>query len=241
MAFQNANAIDVSGGTIDGTAIGNTTPSSGKFTSAYDSGAVPTLPNQLVNLAFVQSLVQSMFFTGMTVGFMDLLANVEPGWIPWVDGSIGNIGSGASILQSPAAETLFTKLWNASASVPTNCPVLPARGASAAADWTANCTIALPRGNGCVVGILGAAALSPTTSARNFGDALGEETHQLTIAEMPAHSHDITYFSTSGGEAAPRIGQPPQAPSSFPTSNTGGDAPHNTMQPTTFIAWVVKL
>src|SRR5687767_7668963 len=70
------------------------------------------------------------------------------------------------------------------------------------------------------------------TSARNIADSFGEENHQLTVNELASHSHDVTYYSTSGGEAAPRIGQPPQAGSTYPTQNTGGDQPHNNIQPT---------
>jgi len=37
MAYQNANAVAITGGSIDGTTIGATTPSTGKFTSLTDS------------------------------------------------------------------------------------------------------------------------------------------------------------------------------------------------------------
>jgi hypothetical protein len=40
MAVQNANAVAITGGTIDGTPIGNTTRSTGKFTSGSFSGTL---------------------------------------------------------------------------------------------------------------------------------------------------------------------------------------------------------
>lgn len=74
---------------------------------------------------------------------------------------------------------------------------------------------------------------------RDLGQLLGEETHRLTTAEMPIHTHTYRELNTaiggrlSGGNAFPHVDP-------TPTSAAGGDAPHNTMQPSVVLNYVVK-
>jgi len=56
----------------------------------------------------------------------------------------------------------------------------------------------LPDVRGRVLGGIGDGLGSLTT--RNLGDAIGEETHTLTVAEMPSHQHSGT-TSTNGSHA----------------------------------------
>lgn len=68
-------------------------------------------------------------------------------------------------------------------------------------------------------------------SARVLGDSFGEETHTLSQAEMPSHSH------TTGNSLLLGTSVPPPfdalGPNPFPavTGNTGGSGAHNNMQP----------
>jgi hypothetical protein len=64
--------------------------------------------------------------------------------------TIGAASSGATELADPTAQALFNYLWNKDASL----IVTPSRGASSAADWTANKQIALPDWRGYALGAL---------------------------------------------------------------------------------------
>lgn len=70
------------------------------------------------------------------------------------------------------------------------------------------------------------------------GDEEGEENHTLSIAEMPAHNHGLSYgiYSTGFNPAA--------SPGGFgtgTTTNTGNGAPHNNMPPYFALAYIIKL
>jgi len=75
------------------------------------------------------------------------------------------------------------------------------------------------------------AGTGPGLSPRAVGDVLGEETHQLTVAELASHTH------TTGNSIIDATATPPPldvlGPNPIPanTGSTGGDAPHNNMQP----------
>jgi hypothetical protein len=63
MSTQNANSVAITGGTINGTPIGGTTPAAGTFTSAtLTSGTIATTPansTDIVNKSYVDTLVAS--------------------------------------------------------------------------------------------------------------------------------------------------------------------------------------
>ena len=100
--------------------------------------------------------------------------------------------------------------------------------------------------------VIGAGTGSGLTP-RSVGDILGEENHQLIVAELPAHSHtntphahsEIIAVSTliNGGVEAPASAAFPSASttglSSVSIDNTGGDDPHNNMQPSLALKYCV--
>lgn len=63
----------------------------------------------------------------------------------------------------------------------------------------------------------------------------GEKTHTLTVDEIPSHSHDIGWSNTTNLIVSGQQGIPGQAPNnrvdSWKTFSTGGNQPHNNMQP----------
>jgi microcystin-dependent protein len=76
-------------------------------------------------------------------------------------------------------------------------------------------------------------------SNRVYGTPLGEEMHQLTIAEMPSHSHTGTsivatsgtnFYGAGNGNTGSNITIPAQ----------GGNQPHNTMQPSLVTNYIIK-
>jgi microcystin-dependent protein len=69
----------------------------------------------------------------------------------------------------------------------------------------------------------------------------GEETHIITIPEMPAHGHPIprdVHSLTPGSVPYSLLGGPTL---DFSTSSIGGNGAHENVQPTVFVPYIVKL
>lgn len=186
----------------------------------------------------------SSFTTGDTK--LTLKTSADTGWVMADDGTIGNASSGASNRANADTEDLFTLLWNNISN--TYAAVSGGRGASAAADFAANKTIALPKALGRALAVAGAGA---SLTSRALGETLGAETHTLTESEMPAHTHETGYASQSTNPPSHGVGS--TTDSHRPGLNTdlragnpltdsaGGGAAHNNMQPTTFLNAMIKL
>jgi len=103
-------------------------------------------------------------------------------------------------------------------------------------------TFNLPDARGRVLGGIGTGRNntdSANLTARALGAKVGHETHTLTVAEIPAHTHivgsipngtqDIAAFGTSGITAADEVR------TTVESEPTGSSGAHNNMQPTLFI------
>lgn len=192
-------------------------------------------------------------------------ASADPGWVLMMDGNIGNAASGGTARANADCAALFSLLWTNVSN--TYCPVSGGRGGSAASDFAANKTIQLPQVAGRVVG--GAGAGSGLT-ARSLGQTVGEENHVLTVQELAAHNHTINDpdhfhagsalcgasdpgapFDQAPGHATSNCdfnGGPftsntstDSQPTNITINNTGNNNGHNTMQPTMFSNWMIKL
>lgn len=92
-------------------------------------------------------------------------------------------------------------------------------------------------------------------TVRNLGDAVGAETHTLTVPEMPTHNHGITdpghthtgdkyngqtqstdnaFGTESAADNVINTGSVNSATTGITINNTGDSQAHNNMQPTVF-------
>ena len=123
------------------------------------------------------------------------------GWVKMNAQTIGSAASGASGRASVDTQNLFVYLWNNCPNV--HCPVSSGRGVNALADFNANKTIQLPDWRGRIpvglddMGNIAAGAFTGVPfaggdTATTPGALGGENTHTLTAAEIPPHTHAIT-------------------------------------------------
>lgn len=187
---------------------------------------------------------------GFTTGDVKLTlkTTADTGWVLMNDGTIGNASSGGTTRANADTESLFTLLWNNTADA--QCAVSTGRGASAAADFAANKTIALPKALGRALACYGAGS---GLTSRALALATGEETHTLTEAELPTitptgttTAENISSFIADQDVAAGLGPGPDDVPSAFTTgaitiNSFGSDDPHNNMQPTLFLNVMIKL
>ena len=80
-----------------------------------------------------------------------------------------------------------------------------------------------------------------------IGKKLGEETHTLTVQELAEHNHNLAYLYdlTKGYKnafiPATTVENPTNYTSDIKTiQNTGGNQPHNNIQPTEVDNWIIK-
>jgi microcystin-dependent protein len=71
-----------------------------------------------------------------------------------------------------------------------------------------------------------------------LGDTGGAETHTLTTAQMPSHTHSTTGSSNGGAGYYLLDGADNGAPQN--TGSAGGDGAHNNVQPTIILNYIIK-
>ncbi len=186
---------------------------------------------------------------GVPIPFMGNVAACPANYL-FVNGkTIGNALSGGTALASADAETLFTLWWNATTN--TEAPVSTGRGANAGADFAAGKTITLLDLKGRVVA--GHDSMGGTASANRLtvagggvdGDILGTvggvESHVLTTAQMPSHTHGGTggysFIGDGGGTWDTGGGGGGNVISITPT---GGDLAHPNVQPVAVLPMIVR-
>lgn len=183
----------------------------------------------------------------------------EPaGWLFMNGKTIGNAASGATARANADAEALFTHCWNEEPTntilvIQTSSGAPTTRGASAAADFAANKRMPLPDPEGCAFAVadnmgggptarLGFGANGGFSGAATLGRVGGEKNHQLTVVEMPSHTH-VPILSPNGlgssGDPAASGGGGPIVGNA--TTSAGGDVAHNNVQPTFVINAFIKL
>lgn len=84
---------------------------------------------------------------------------------------------------------------------------------------------------------------STDTDFNTLGKTSGEKTHTLTVDEMPSHTHELIVDKQQGGVNAalqPTWGTAYSSTDSGSISNTGGDQPHNNLQPYLVTNFIIK-
>jgi microcystin-dependent protein len=130
---------------------------------------------------------------------LTIKTTADSGWVLMDDTTIGSSASGASGRANDDTEALYTLLWNNT--VNADCAVSTGRGASAAADFAANKTIALPKTLGRALAVYGSGS---GLTARAMAAVFGAETHALSADENGTHTHvqdAHTHTQTAHGHA----------------------------------------
>lgn len=161
-------------------------------------------------------------------------SSAPSGWIAADDGSIGNVGSGATTRANQDTFFLFKTLWDTVSN--TYAPVSSGRGSDAVSDFVAGKTLTLPLSRGRLRGSVGAGA---ALTSRAIGESLGSET--ISIAAMPAHTHGISLFGANGGQVQMIWGGNNSTPETLQTQSTGSGAADGNMPPSAFRYVYIKL
>lgn len=163
--------------------LGRLTAGVGAFEELTTTALVIAALNSATGIDFLNNLGVGGFKTGDVKFSIDPTA--ETGWLAYNgEGTIGKAGSGATILASATAQTLYELIYNNITDA--FCPVSGGRSGNATNDFNAGKTIGMPRFSGRT--IIGAGTGSGLT-ARADGAYGGAETHALSTAELAAHSH----------------------------------------------------
>jgi hypothetical protein len=153
----------------------------------------------------------------------DLCASLratKTGWLMLNGQGIGNVGSGTDFANA-SAQALFTLLWNINGGtwpILNSATGVPARGASAAADWASVAPykkIPLPDARGCVLGMVDLGRGITPDLAVGLGLVIGNARRSLDITNIPSHVH--------GGVANPAGASGSGGGSGVPAVNSGGN------------------
>jgi len=89
------------------------------------------------------------------------------------------------------------------------------------------------------IGMGGTVVANPFGVGKVTGQVGGQELHQLTIAELASHTHplDVQGVTQDGTPGASLL---VFCPTAFNTLSTGGDQPHNNIQPSATIMKIIK-
>lgn len=188
---------------------------------------------------------------GWNIGDIKIAArtgDISNQWLVCNGRTIGNAGSGATARAHADMQALFIYLWesfdNTILEIQTSSGVPTVRGTTASADFSANKRLPLFDMRGRTV-----AGVDPTNLVisdawgNGVGKFGGSDKHTLTVAQMPVHSHASTdagfIISASGGSGVAALTMGTGVKSAGTTASSGSGAPHNNMQPTIIMNYLI--
>jgi hypothetical protein len=169
-------------------------------------------------------------------------------WLVCNGRMIGNGASGANGRANADMQALYVHLWtqfpDTTLFILDSAGIATTRGASALADFDAGKRLYLPDLRGRVVAGVDTERVAINQGwADDLGAIGGNERHQLTVAELPMHTHgtgagtSFLYVAGSGGTAALATGT--GVTSSTLTAPTGSNGHHNNLQPTIMLTYLI--
>ncbi|MCC6798319.1 MAG: tail fiber protein [Candidatus Hydrogenedentes bacterium] len=87
---------------------------------------------------------------------------------------------------------------------------------------------------------MGSGGTAVSGPANTVGATGGAETHTLSIAEMPAHTHDVYFNDNDADNGAGEDVITGTSADKYQTSSTGGGGAHNNVQPSLVVTKAVK-
>lgn len=190
-------------------------------------------------VTFPDGSVQAKAYALPTGVQLNFVGSVAPtGFVLASGRTIGNAASSATERANADTSALFVLLWSSMTN--TEAAVSGGRGASAAADFAANKTIALPdlRGRTSVgKDDMGGTAANRITSGGSgivgttLGGAGGAETHSLTVNQNAPHTHGVNGAIQDDGGASYNISGGGRGSAVYATGSSGTGAAHNNTQP----------
>ena len=181
--------------------------------------------------------IDSVIGTPRTGDVRVSLNNFYPfGWLPMNGGTIGQVGSAATLYAAPQAWPLYNLIW---ANIPdAYAPVVGGRGASQLADFLALKPMSLTAAVGQV--------FAGTGLGNVLGQTAGTATTTLSIANMPAHSHPGSISNTAlRGTGTFQNTVTTSSTASYAQtlsiSPQGDGTAFSVMQPTTYMNYFIKM
>jgi len=211
----------INAATVTGTVVLPATTSIGTITAtelAYVDGVTSAIQTQL------NTIVDVTIPASTPVGTMVMYAVNPPdppsGWL-YCDGSEKAVAAYGA-LNTLLGTTYGIRTNGAGAAGTTHFRLPDLRGRA-------------PIGVGTGRNVADSANLTP----RALGKVFDSETHTLITSEMPSHTHpgQIVFGSGSGNSGVVPTGIGNYQPS---TGSTGSNAPHNNMQPSTVVNFIIK-
>jgi hypothetical protein len=170
------------------------------------------------------------------------LMNMQAGWIPLNDGTIGSAASGSTTRANADTWLLYQMIFNNT--VAADCPLFDMTGVpiaktgTALSNWNANNRLMLPSTLGRV--------LAGRGTSNALAHPFGSPTAALSTSNVAPHTHNVSYVtSVSLGNLTNSVVRGSTATSGFATATTdngtGTGTPFSIQPPSVYYNMIIKL